>query len=391
MRVQNSTSGFSFSRNPVIIRENFPGDAFDRRGGRLTVMIAGTDVYEGRFFPPLDIDIAEIIDASIENFPEPHTGNTSPLVAVCDSGELSDYSVCVRAEYGSYASECSFLAIPGGVSKQNFRRFVNLGKDAFDTRYLNPKVNCFLTTRTAGRRIIMKETELYPLYFLINQAPEQISVVETVTGTKLTFSDLDTGVWTLNVDSLRRHFIETHGIMPSVFQIYRGGTNSCCIVVERAENSKERYRLKFRNSLGVFEIIELTGELSVVPEYDDADDATFNRLDTLTGDFYTERERVERRQSLTVETGVKRPDEVRFLMDMIASEEVYLLDLMPLPVKVIPSVDDFTYRVRPLTPEKFTLKLTVADSEINIMQDIVDGTEGVKPRVFSKQFGKQFI
>ena len=87
---------------------------------------------------------------------------------------------------------------------------------------------------------------------------------------------------------------------------------------------------------------------------------------------------------------MKRPDEVRFLMDMIGSEEVYLLDLTPTPLKVIPSVEEFTYKPRPDTPEKFTLKLEIADSETNIMQEIIDGSEGRKPRVFSKQFSKQF-
>lgn len=236
----------------------------------------------------------------------------------------------------------------------------------------------------------MKETELYPLYFLIKQHQEQIDVVETVTGKTLTFDRLGPGVSALDIDALRRRFMAEFRVIPNIFDVYMAGVFSCRIVVERSDISKERYRLKFRNSLGVFEIIELTGELSISPEYEEAEEATFKRLDSVTGDFYTERERVERRQSVIVETGVKRPDEVRFLMDMIASEEVYLLDLTPLPVKVIPSVEEFKYRPRPESPEKFSIKLAFADAETNIMQDIIDGSEGRKPRVFSKQFSKHF-
>ena len=75
---------------------------------------------------------------------------------------------------------------------------------------------------------------------------------------------------------------------------------------------------------------------------------------------------------------------------MIGSEEVYLLDLTPTPLKVIPSVENFSYRPRPESPEKFSIKLELSDSEINIMQDIIDGSDGMKPRIFSKQFSIQF-
>lgn len=390
MKVQNVTSGFAFARNPIILRETFPGDAFDRRGGKLTIIMSGTNIYEGRFFPPLNIDISEIIDAFIWNFPEPPEDNTDPIVEIYDWGTLADFSIQAIAEYDGYEGECDFWAIPGGISKQNFRRFVNLGTDVFDSRFLNPKGNFFFTTRTAGWRVIMKETELYPLYFLIkNEQQQQIDIIETVTGKTMSIV-FGNGVAALDVDALRRRFMEQYKVIPNIFDIYMGGVFSCRIVVEKSDITKERYRLKFRNSLGVFEIIELTGELSISPEYEDTDETTFKRLDSVTGDFYTERERIERSLAVTVETGVKRPDEVRFLMDMIASEEVYLLDLTALPVKVIPSVEEFTYRQRPEAPEKFTIKLAIADTETNIMQDIIDGSEGRKPRVFSKQFSKQF-
>lgn len=353
-------------------------------------MMSGTNIYEGRFSPPTNLDISEIIDAHIENFWEPSESNTEPIVEIYDSGTLEDNKVFVLAEYATYEDELEFTAIPGGISKQNFRRLAELGTDTFLSRFLNPKCNFFLTTRTAGWCVVVKETELYPLYFLTHQHNAQIDVVETVTGKTLTFDNLDIGVYALDLNALRRKFMTVHRVIPNIFDVYMAGVFSCRIVVERSDISKERYRLKFRNSLGVFEIIELTGKLSISPEYEAAEDATFKRYDSVTGDFYSMRERIERSQTITVETGVKRPDEVRFLMDMIASEEVYLLGCTDLPVRVIPSVEEFSYHPRPDSPEKFSIKLTVADSETNIMQDIIDGAEGRKPRVFSRQFSKQF-
>lgn len=390
MKLQNITSGYAFSRNPIIVNESYPGDAFDKRGGAITIMLAGKNIYEGRFFPPLSMDISEIIDAYIPTLPELPEGNTEPVVEIYNSAAMADFSVIVNAQYDSYETERELLAIPGGVSRQNFRRFANLGRDAFASRFLNPKGNFFLTTRTSGWRVSMKETELYPLYFLNNPQATQLDIVEKVSGKSLSFRCLSRGVSALDVDALRRRFMERYMVLPNIFDVYITGALSCRIVVEMADISKERYRVKFRNSLGVFEIMELTGELTVSPEYEDADEAAFKRLDPVTGDFFTERERVERRRAITVQTGVKHPDEISFLMDMIASDEVYLLDLSALPVKVIPSVEELSYQPRPETPQTFAVKLSVADMETNIMQDIVSGYESLKPRVFSRHFSNQF-
>lgn len=390
MKLQGITSGYAFSRNPIIIRDTYPSDAFDKNGGTFSVMLDGTNIYEGRFFPPMEIDLSEILDAYVSFFPEPPENNENPIIEIEDSGELGCRQCYVTTDYDSCESEANFTVIPGGVSKQNYKRLLAVGQDAFTARFLNFKNNFFLTTRTAGWRIVLKETELFPMYFFVRQQDEQVEVVETVTRTSLLFDRLYPGVYALDIDALRRRFMAENRVIPNVFDIYMAGVFSCRIVVERSDISKERYRLKFRNSLGVFEIIELTGELSITPDYSAAEETTFKRYDSVTGDFYTDRERVERKQSVTVETGVKRPDEVRFLMDMIGSEEVYLLDLTPFPLKVIPSVEEFTYKPRPDAPEKFILKLEISDTETNIMQEIIDGSEGRKPRVFSKQFSKQF-
>ncbi len=390
MYIKNIKGGYAFTRNPIILQANFPATVFDKQGGKVTVTMSGTNIFEGRFFPPLNMDISEIVDAHSTYFWEPPKDNNYPVVEIWDYATLCENEIYVCAEYATYEEDCKFMAIPGGISKQNFRRLAELRTDIFLTRFQNPKCNFFLTTRTAGWRVVIKETELYPLYFFIHQQNEQIDVVETILGKILTFDGLDRGVYALDIDALRRKFMAIHRVIPNIFDVYMAGVFSCRIVVEHSDISKERYRLKFRNSLGVFEIIELTGKLSVSPEYDEADDATFKRYDSLTGDFCIERERVERRQTITVETGIKRPDEVRFLMDMIASDEVYLLDLAELPIKVIPSVEDFSYSPRPDSPEKFSIKLTAVDTETNIMQDIIDGMEGRKPRVFTNQFSKQF-
>lgn len=391
MNVQGIKSGYAFSRNPIILRESFPIDNPNKiPDGRCEIIYAGTTIYEGRFSPPLSMNVAEIADAFVTFFNEPPEGNISPIWQIEDTGDMCDRELSCLFEFDGYEAEYNCIVIPGGISRQNFKRLLQLNKDIFQERFFNPKGNFFLTTRTASLRIVMKETELYPLYFFPRRTGDLIRIVERTNGSIYENDSFDEGVAVLDVAALRRYFAEQEQVLSSVFDVYYNSNFSCRIVVERCDPTRERYRLKFRNSLGVFEIIELTGELSITPEYTDADESQFKRYDTRTTEFFTDRERVERKQSISVETGVKRPDEIRFLMDMLGSEEVYLLDLTPLPIKVIPSVEELTYRPRPESPQKFTVKLEISSSEENIMQDIIDGSENRKPRIFSKQFSKQF-
>ena len=110
----------------------------------------------------------------------------------------------------------------------------------------------------------------------------------------------------LDIDALRKQFFDEYGVLSNSFDIYKGDPSqySCSIVIERSDPAQERYRLKFRNSLGVFEIIELAGELTITPDYAAADEARFSRYDAETDDFTADRERITRPQSLTIETGL---------------------------------------------------------------------------------------
>lgn len=389
MNLHGIKSGYAFSRNPIILRETFPSDAFDKNGGRFIVSLDVPGIYEGRFFPPLEIDLSEILDAYVEYFDEPPENNTDPVIEIENSAALAHRKCYALFEYDSYESEAEFIVIPGGISRQNFKRLLSTANDAFTARFFNPQCNFFLTTRTSGSHLVIKETELYPLYFICREV-EEIVVMECVTGSKLEFAPLDIGVYALDVNALRWRFMEEKDILPNVFEIYMGSCYSCRIVIERSELAKQRYRLKFRNSLGVFEILELTGELSVSPEYSDSEDASFMRYDPGIGGFSSEREKVERKQTITVQTGTKRSDEICFLMDMIGSDEVYLLDLTPDPLKVIPSVESFSYKPRPDVPETFSLKLEISDSDINIVPEIVIESKERNTRVFSRQFSHHF-
>lgn len=391
----NVKKGIAFSKNPILLRSSLTVDDYNPITGiPFTVYASGMNQrYVGRYNQPFSVNISEIVDAYAYTIGEPiMTYHINGVREVEGPGTISERKIYVDITEDNL-DEWECLIIAGGVSRQNYRRYARMKTDAFEARFLNNANNFFMTTRTAGWRIVMKETELYPLYFISLEKFLYMTVVERTTGkTLIQDGNFDSGIFALDIDALRKQFFDEYGVLSNSFDIYKGDPSqySCSIVIERSDPARERYRLKFRNSLGVFEIIELAGELAITPDYAAADEARFSRYDAETDDFTADRERITRPQSLTIETGVMRADTVRFLMDMIGSEEVYLLDLSELPVKVIPSIEELKYKPRPETPQKFTVKLQMAEDETNIMQDIIDGTEGRKPRVFSKQFSKQF-
>ena len=385
-------SGFAFTRNPIMLRQDFPDDASVKHTGTISVSMDGTTIYEGVFSPSLSIDLSEIVDAYVRPLPEAWgLDGENALFLVEGYDDFVKRHVVVDVEFDGYDFQYWFDAMPGGISKQNFRRLHELGTDIFNERFRNfGGCNMFMITRTSGWRIVMKETELYPLYFFNEVREDQMTITDVVTGKEITYDILDYGVHALDINEVRRDFVDGHRVLPSVLDVYYQGAYCCRIVVEHTPACKERYRLLFRNSLGVFEVVELAGALTVNPEYGDEEDGMFRRYDSVTGDYCNCRERVRERMSVTVKTGFKRRDELVLFRDALASEEAYLLDYGSMPVRVIPSCEEMSYDARGEKPQQFEVKLSFVDDDANVSTVITGKADSVKPRVFSKQFSKQF-
>lgn len=387
MNIQGLTSGYAFSRNPIIITNDWPSRL--SKTGTYYIEYNGAKIYEGCFYPPLSINLSEIADAAIDFFPEPPADNENPLIMIEDAENFRCRTLYAQFDYDGNDCEIECVVVPGGIPSRSYRQITGRRKDIFTERFLNPGNNFFLTTRSASWRIVIRETELYPLYFL-GRPDINFYVKELCSGLKFHPESNPDGVCALDIAALRKHFFTEYGIIPSIFDVFCDDSFSCRIVIERAIPSKDRYLIKFRNSLGVFELIEITENFTVTPEYEEADDAAFKRYDPVSDCFLHERDRIERKLSLSTEILVKNEERIRFLMDMIASEEVYLIGILDMPVKAIPSIDGFSHALHPESPETLSLKLDISDREMNIMQDMIDGSEGVKPKVFSPEFSKQF-
>lgn len=384
---------YYFTGNPIMLRddrEGDPGETVAKRYCTFKVKV-GQKEYEGKYLPPATINISDVVDSLIEYFPEPQVG-TDPLLEIVDTGDLAVWQPKVTMTFQDVTNTFTFYSFKGGVNRQVFRYLNGRDTDIFAERFLACDRNFFMTSRPGGGCVRMMETEMYPLYFLVDNNGDQVELRPDsgIPDGVYSFDDLGPGVYALDLEALRYTIWENGNSIPSVFDVYRSGVFACRIYIERAEAAKDRYRFKFRNSFGVFEIIELCGTLATSPGYEESEESDYERYDPTVAAFVRSRDRIARRQKYSMEYIC--PDNSRFmyLSDMLGSSEVYLLDQPGGQIRVIPSIEGAKMPVRIEAPTKIEISFEMSDPEDFIMDNIEDLDFAKKPRLFSKEYDKKF-
>lgn len=377
LKVNIYPTGNAFTRNPIFLSVSSYSMA------TYSIRMNNEEIFKGNGIGEFRVNIAEIVETGITGariLPD----NTDHILAV--SGLSAEVTIHVVNE-GEEEDNLSFTAWKGGISKKEFKRLRNMGTDIFSLKFLNESCNFFFTTRSNDWRIMMRETELYPLCFIY--PGHELKITELLTGQSFSIPGTVGNFYALNLEAVRLKFFTDYGVLANLFDVYSGDTFALRIGIEQSPTVRERYRLRFLNSYGVYEVFSLEGEASVTPGMDEDEDAVFRRYDEITDDYYSDRIRTEIQEAVTIKTGFKRPQEIRFLLDLLSSDDVYLSGYGREEIKVIPSAEEFSYRVRPDAPQNVTLKLTFADKESNWTGEITESGYG-KPRVHSKEFSKQF-
>lgn len=377
LKVNIYPTGNAFTRNPIFLSVSSSSMA------TYSIRMNNEEVFKGNGIGEFRVNIAEIVETGITDA-RILSDNTEHLLAV--SGLSAEVTIHVVNE-GEEEDNLSFTAWKGGISKKEFRRLRNMGTDIFSLKFLNESCNFFFTTRSNDWRITMRETELYPLCFIY--PGHELKITELLTGQSLAVPGTTGSLYALNLEAVRLKFFTDYGVLANLFDVYSGDTFALRIGIEQSPTVRERYRLRFLNSYGVYEVFSLEGEASVTPGMDEDEDAVFRRYDEITDDYYSDRIRTEIQEAVTIKTGFKRPQEIRFLLDLLSSDDVYLTGYGREEIKVIPSAEEFSYRVRPDAPQNVTLKLTFAEKESNWTGEITKSGYR-KPRVHSKEFSKQF-
>lgn len=377
LKVNIYPTGNAFTRNPIFLSVSSCSMA------TYSIRMNNEEIFKGNGIGEFRVNIAEIVETGITGariLPD----NTDHILAV--SGLSAEVTIHVVNE-GEEEDNLSFTAWKGGISKKEFKRLRNMGTDIFSLKFLNESCNFFFTTRSNDWRIMMRETELYPLCFIY--PGHELKIMELLTGQSFSIPGTVGNFYALNLEAVRLKFFTDYGVLANLFDVYSGETFALRIGIEQSPTVRERYRLRFLNSYGVYEVFSLEGEASVTPGMDEDEDAVFRRYDEITDDYYSDRIRTEIQEAVTIKTGFKRPQEIRFLLDLLSSDDVYLTGYGREEIKVIPSAEEFSYRVRPDAPQNVTLKLTFAEKESNWTGEITKSGYR-KPRVHSKEFSKQF-
>ena len=377
LKVNIYPTGNAFTRNPIFLSVSSCSMA------TYSIRMNNEEIFKGNGIGEFRVNIAEIVETGITGaqiLPD----NTDHILAV--SGLSAEVTIHVVNE-GEEEDNLSFTAWKGGISKKEFKRLRNMGTDIFSLKFLNESCNFFFTTRSNDWRIMMRETELYPLCFIY--PGHELKIMELLTGQSFSIPGTVGNFYALNLEAVRLKFFTDYGVLANLFDVYSGDTFALRIGIEQSPTVRERYRLRFLNSYGVYEVFSLEGEASVTPGMDEDEDAVFRRYDEITDDYYSDRIRTEIQEAVTIKTGFKRPQEIRFLLDLLSSDDVYLSGYGREEIKVIPSAEEFSYRVRPDAPQNVTLKLMFADKESNWTGEITESGYR-KPRVHSKEFSKQF-
>ena len=377
LKVNIYPTGNAFTRNPIFLSVSSSSMA------TYSIRMNNEEVFKGNGIGEFRVNIAEIVETGITDA-RILSDNTEHLLAV--SGLSAEVTIHVVNE-GEEEDNLSFTAWKGGISKKEFRRLRNMRTDIFSLKFLNESCNFFFTTRSNDWRITMRETELYPLCFIY--PGHELKITELLTGQSLAVPGTTGSLYALNLEAVRLKFFTDYGVLANLFDVYSGDTFALRIGIEQSPTVREHYRLRFLNSYGTYEVFSLEGEASVTPGMDEDEDAVFRRYDEITDDYYSDRIRTEIQEAVTIKTGFKRPQEIRFLLDLLSSDNVYLSGYGQEEIKVIPSAEEFSYRVRPDAPQNVTLKLTFAEKESNWTGEITESGYR-KPGVHSKEFSKQF-
>lgn len=295
----------------------------------------------------VDIDISDVLKSFFENG-LPMYGETIAI-----------------AEYLDFIRECTITidsknytikAIDGGVSNDALTELVGFGDDMFSYRLRNPERSLLFTTRTNSPNIALRESELFPFVFIHPGKP--ITFISSNDNT-ITEASLPEGTPCLmDLSYIRRMFLELYNELPAHLTIQVDGADSSHITITRSRWSEDMYWLIFKNSLGGYECMEITGKGYYTPAL--SEENSYQQY-TEQGTFSLRRERIEVQNAISIQAGYKNQEELDFLMDLIATNRCYLVYPDKRVVECIPSVDNPKYAMRITEATSMELKLKMTN------------------------------
>lgn len=263
-------------------------------------------------------------------------------------------------------AQYQITAFRGGISQQLLRDLNVIDKDLFSYRLNNPYQQFLFTTRTHSSHLIINEDELFPFIFIYPQG--NLSFIDSQGNTVYPKAQAAGQVCALSITAIRKQFLQSFGQNPYFIQVYVNKILSFDITILPSKVTEEKYKIKFRNSLGAYELISALGKAKDKSEFSEE---SLYQVVNENMSFDELRERLTRRDELSLEIGYKSKDDLHFVKDLIASEEIYLLEKNGY-VRCHITVDEFSIDRKMVKPTSISLILKLINDEKYYSPTLID-------------------
>jgi hypothetical protein len=333
-----------------------------------SVVIGGATIFSGSAIPtgignPYNVRI--IVEDVLNSYlPESAVSNMSQLVSA-----VTNSRIAVTIQFVQGSSTLTYLGTiyKGGIGKKMLRYLKGKGTDIFAYKLLNTEKQFFLTTRTTGRHIVIKENELYPLCFIA--VVDKAYTVVTEYGSTFTFPAMTAGnLYAFNIEVLRQLSYNTYRKIPSFLGILVDGKYVLDITIKKPAKAPNKYTIRFLNSFSAFEKMEVTGRKVSEPEF--AEDNAFMIYDQAVDDYIEQNNRQSLREVINADFGYKSLEEFLFMRDMLQSNKRYLADSDGNEYEVRVSAENFSHDLFPTEPGSAQLKIRLVDNDSNYSAEI---------------------
>ncbi len=319
-------------------------------------------VYTGSYIPDnngeVSFEISDVLHTVVQSLDVVQDEMIYPV-----DGMIKIIAVLIQEIQGLDAvinqESIGFQCLYGGVSHKALRYLHANGQNIFQYRLKNYARQFLFTTRTNFSKIHLRESELHPFYFIV---PEGTLSVRAQ-GTSLNIPHLlpAGSIAAINPAMIAESLQAQSGNKISSFDILLNARNIFTIAIEENAKSVQRHILRFRNSLGCYEQIEVVGRGEISPEFDE--EQLYGVYDSITEDFVENRMRRIYNDVINVSAGWKFPEELNFIRELLSSDDVYLLDSEIGKQKVIVSSDNFSMQLKPFSPQTVDISIRISDRE----------------------------
>ena len=358
MNVLKTPFEVSFSKNPILFafEMNSIDDVFVFELDIYSTLPVNTSLYQGvyRILPYksgdkyyVKFDISQDIDPFTQYLVNSEVSN----------GEIG--FIVNRIEAGeSFQFEAK--AIPGGIPDKLFYELDFENTNIFEKKFKNIFSSFLLTTRKVFEQtIIIRESELSVMSFFYDDNYEyslrcnsKKFVINPFISNhlKLCFADFKVAYDFLDPDDGLMKLCVDGGVILSINVI-------------PDDLSEEMYILEFRNSLGFLEKILLQGEAKEVPGFSDAEYYLSNE------NYFLEKKSKKTKISKKIElgSGSKLVHELDFLMDALASDEVYFIDVQEKTKQKCKISSALSYPKMQNFPNSVTIQVDFLQEDENVL------------------------